>query len=78
MLVAPGLTLIGNVRFDLDGNQLKAFHSTQVVPKTAYFPHPHPQLHYQLSEPRQSHDEGREPLQRTFETVGDANRNGHT
>ena len=76
MLVAPGSTLIGNVRFDLDGNQLKAFHSTQVVPKTAYFPYT--QLHYQLSEPRQSHDEGREPLQRTFETVGDANRNGQT
>ena len=76
MLVAPGSTLIGNVRFDLDGNQLKAFHSILVVPKTAYFPHP--QLHYQLSEPRQSHDEGREPLQRTFETVGDANTNGYT
>ncbi len=76
MLVAPGSTFIGNVRFGLDGNQLKAFHSTQAVPKTAYFPHP--QLHYQLSEPRQSHDEGREPLQRTFETVVDANRNGHT
>ncbi len=65
MLVAPASTLIGNVRFDLDGNQLKAFHSTQVVPKTAYFPHP--QLHYQLSEPRQSSVEERDPLQRTFE-----------
>ena len=76
MLVAPGSTLIGNVRSNLDGNQLKAFHSTLVVPKTAHFPHP--QRHYQLSELRQSHDEGREPLLRTFETVGDANRNGYT
>ena len=76
MLVAPGSTLTGNVRFDLDGNLLKAFHSTQVVSITAYFTHP--QLYYQLSEPKQSRDEGREPLQRTFESVGDANRNGHT